>query len=264
MPNTFIDNRDAWLRMSDIDYLGQFVKAWLSFNAWYRSAYAEASDRRIINEIKWSLGGSLGNKIRPLLVGVSDESAQLRADIGLLHHRLENYEINEGKDLDKRRITLTQIYLKDNSPGKKAGTHWGYEFSVDRQSSGQVITEVKRTRDSWIPLNHVQLRYDLDNLEAQPAFQNDVPSSVQPRLRQVYIESAPRHFANLLEGTETPIACGAFSFRCGRDAIFAGVVEAIYLMRCTLFHGELAPTRDAIASYEPAYRLVRRFLDCIT
>lgn len=52
MANTFIDNRDAWLRMSDIDYLGQFVKSWLAFNAWYRSAYTETRDREIIEEIK--------------------------------------------------------------------------------------------------------------------------------------------------------------------------------------------------------------------
>jgi len=51
MPNMFIENRDAWLRMSDIDSLGQFVKSWLAFNAWYRSAYNEAQDSKIIHEI---------------------------------------------------------------------------------------------------------------------------------------------------------------------------------------------------------------------
>lgn len=51
MPNIFIENREAWLRMSDIDYVGQFVKAWLAFNAWYRSAYSETQDRKIINRI---------------------------------------------------------------------------------------------------------------------------------------------------------------------------------------------------------------------
>jgi hypothetical protein len=38
MPNSFIENREAWLRMTEIDYIAQFVKAWLAFNAWYRSA----------------------------------------------------------------------------------------------------------------------------------------------------------------------------------------------------------------------------------
>jgi len=66
MPNTFVDHRDAWLRMSDIDYLGQFVKSWLAFNAWYRSAYSETQDRKIINEMKWQANPVL-SKLRPML-----------------------------------------------------------------------------------------------------------------------------------------------------------------------------------------------------
>ena len=49
MPNTFIENREAWHRLSDIDYVGQFVKAWSAFNAWYRSPHSESQDRKIIN-----------------------------------------------------------------------------------------------------------------------------------------------------------------------------------------------------------------------
>jgi hypothetical protein len=45
--------------------------------------------------------------------------------------------------------------------------------------------------------------------------------------------------------------------------LFAGMVEVLYEMRCTLFHGELAPTKEAVVCYEPAFRLVRRFLDCV-
>jgi hypothetical protein len=52
-------------------------------------------------------------------------------------------------------------------------------------------------------------------------------------------------------------------FRCGKDVLFAGVAEVLYEMRCILFHGELAPTKEAVACYEPAFRLVRRFLDCV-
>jgi hypothetical protein len=64
MPNTFIDNRDRWLLLSEVDYLGQFVKAWLAFNAWYRSAYNEHRDRMIINEFKWQ-PNPIMNRMRP-------------------------------------------------------------------------------------------------------------------------------------------------------------------------------------------------------
>jgi hypothetical protein len=65
------------------------------------------------------------------------------------------------------------------------------------------------------------------------------------------------------EPDSDPLQCGAYIFECGRDALFAGAAEVLYEMRCTLFHGELAPTKDAVSCYEPAFRIVRRFLDCV-
>ena len=96
MPNTFTENRDRWLQMSEVDYLGQFVKAWLAFNAWYRSAYTETQDRKIIEEIKWN-PNPIAARFRPLLDHTSEEAEQFRTEIGLMHHRLERYELHYGK-----------------------------------------------------------------------------------------------------------------------------------------------------------------------
>jgi hypothetical protein len=85
--------------MSDIDYLGQFVKTWLAFNAWYRSAYTETHGRRILSEIKWQ-GNPVLSKLRPMLEANSEEAEQFRGEIGLLHNRLEGYEIHSGKGTD--------------------------------------------------------------------------------------------------------------------------------------------------------------------
>jgi hypothetical protein len=60
------------------------------------------------------------------------------------------------------------------------------------------------------------------------------------------------------------IKSGAYTFRCGKDALFVGTLEVVYQMRSTLFHGELVPTKDPVACYEPAFRIVRRFLECVT
>ena len=67
-----------------------------------------------------------------------------------------------------------------------------------------------------------------------------------------------------LDPNTREIKCGAYGFNCGKEALFAGVVETVYQMRCTLFHGELIPTKDAVSCYEPAFRIVRRFLECVT
>jgi hypothetical protein len=261
MPNTFAENRDRWMSLSEIDYLGQFVKAWLAFNAWYRNAYMETRDREIINEFKWNPNPVL-NKLRPLLLNDTEDAQQYRAEIGLLHHRLENYELHCGKGTEKQRITLTNIYLRDNPPITKTGLHWGYNFTVERQANKQVRIEVK-DRKGNIVLNHLQTHFDPTDLEAHGAFKI-LSTNIQGFLRQLYKQIAPQWVGNLTEGAETPIECGAHKFCCGRDALFAGVVEALYLMRCTLFHGELVPSKEAIACYEPAYRLVRRFIECVS
>jgi hypothetical protein len=128
MPNTFIENREAWLRMSDIDYVGQFVKAWLAFNAWYRSAYSENQDRKIIDEFKWQSNPVL-NTLRPKLEAQSDEAAQFRAEIGLLHQRLENFELLSGKT--KKRITLRNVFLREAAPCVRTEDRYGILFRVE-------------------------------------------------------------------------------------------------------------------------------------
>lgn len=262
MANIFIENRDQWLRMAEVDYLGHFVKAWLAFNAWYRSAYNSHSDRAIIDEIKWH-PNQIGNKLRPLLINISEDGAQFRAEIGLLHHRLENYELYCGKGTEKERITLTNIYLKENPLVTQSGLNRGYSFLVERMPNKQVRTEARK-RKGEIIFDCFQARFDLPDLEANPGFKNGLTVNMQAFLRQLYRKISPRLVEDLTSGTEREIKCGAHEFRCGRDSLFAGMVEAIYLMRCTLFHGELTPTKEATACYEPAYRLVRRFLDCVS
>lgn len=265
MANTFIDNRDAWLRMSDIDYLGQFVKTWLAFNAWYRSAYAETQDRKILNEIKWQSNPVL-SKLRPMLETESEEGEQLRSEIGLLHHRLEGYEIHSGKGSEKARITMRSVFLRENPPITKNEKCYGYSFRIERAANRHILVEVKGKMGSVV-LQHTQSGFDLAALQTRPDYQQLTPK-LQGFLRVLYAELSPVWICDLtthkdLDPNTRPIKCGAHEFRCGRDLLFAGLVETLYQMRCTLFHGELVPTKDAVACYEPAFRIVRRFLECV-
>ena len=266
MPNTFIENRDAWIRMADIDYVGQFVKAWLAFNAWYPSAYTESRDRKIINEIKWQPNPVL-SKLRPMLEVDSEEAEQFRSEIGLLHNRLDGYELHGGIGDHKKRITLCDVFLRENPPIVVAHTLRGYKFQIERQANKHVRVNVEHDKKARVVLQHSQSAFDLANLEAQPAF-GQLTLSQKGFLRQLYCQAAPHWFENLTtykdqDANTREIECGAYSFNCGKDALFAGVVEVVYQMRCTLFHGELAPTKKAVACYEPAFRLVRLFLECV-
>jgi hypothetical protein len=264
MPNTFIDNRDAWLRMSDIDYVGQFVKAWLAFNAWYRSAYTETQDRKIINEFKWQSNPVLSN-LRPKLDSTSDDAVQFRAEIALLHQRLDNYEIASGKDATKTRISFRKIFLRENTPAVEKDDRYGFLFEAELVAGRQVKAAVTKKTSGAALLTIPPSQYDIVTLKALPAFAAlSVPQ--QNVLLRVYSKVEPNWYCDLTshEDPDAPeITCGAYTFKCGRDALFAGTVEVLYLMRCTLFHGELAPTKEAVTCYEPAFRLVRRFLDCV-
>lgn len=265
MPNTFIENREAWLRMSDIDYVGQFVKAWLAFNAWYRSAYSETQDREIINEFKWQPNPVL-NALRPMLEAEGDEAVQFRSEIGLLHQRLENFELFSGKGI-KKQITLRNVFLRDNPPGLKEDDRYGILFRVELLANKHVAVNVTRRRDGTPLLCKPAEQYNPSALPATPGFQT-LSTPQKNVLLRLYAEASPLWYCELTT-YEDPVPssralqCGAFQFRCGRNLLFAGVVEVLYEMRCLLFHGELAPSKEAVACYEPAFRLVRRFLDCV-
>jgi hypothetical protein len=154
----------------------------------------------------------------------------------------------------------------------KAETLRGIAFKVERLANGQMKYEVLAKSGKFI-VQATQAEYDETVLQADNAFK---ALSVIQRgiLLQLYKEAAPRWVEDLTQYQDpsaglTPsgkskakeIVCGAYAFKCGKEALFAGLNEVIYLMRCTLFHGELVPTREASACYEPAFRIVRRFLE---
>jgi hypothetical protein len=73
----------------------------------------------------------------------------------------------------------------------------------------------------------------------------------------------PRPMTDLMSGSGGPISAGDVEFRCSDIQLFAGLIEIIYAMRNALLHGELQPHDQAFAAYEPAYRIVMRFLDTL-
>lgn len=248
--------------MSEIDYLGQFVKVWLAFNAWYRSAYSETQDRKIINELKWN-SSPVGSALRPLIGRQSEDAEQFRSDIGLLHHRLEHYEIYTGKDDAKQRITFRRVFLRDRVPKMEQESSWGFTISVERKNNGTVESIVRNRRNVTI-FQCQQAKYDVNELLALPAFK---ALSEKPRgcLRGIYERCSPKELIDLLaHRASAVIKCGSYSFYGTKEDLFAAVIEVIYLMRCHLFHGELSPTRQASECYEPAYRVIRRVINSVS
>ena len=261
MANIYIENRDRWEQLSEVDYLSAFTNAWLAFNAWYRNAYQEHQDRKIINSFK-NQPNVIRNKIIPLLTNQSEEGEQLRAIVGNLHNRIENYQIHSGKSTDKVRISLTNVYLRDSVATSQIVQHSGFTYQVI-PGGNQIETKVIN-RNNIDVFRHIQTKYDLGGIETQTDFVSKLNPSQQGRLKALYRLINPRFEANLLSMGQSDIVCGAHCFKSTPEDLFAGIVEIIYLMRCTLFHGELVPSREAANCYEPAYHLVRKFLQSIS
>jgi len=266
MPNAFLDARDRWMDLSAIDYLGHFVRAWLAFNAWYRSAHSQTQDRAIIEDIKWQ-PNSIRNGVLPLITTATTEGEEFRSNIGLLHQRLENYRLEVGKGNDKAPISFQRVFLKERAPLAQTLNYMSWRYEVrPGLAKGSVVSEVK-SRNGTTRFLLTQSRYDLMGLEGASEFATCLNANQQGQLRLLYIAFSPRLFADL---TNAPgvgsrlIATGGVNMMCSPENLFAGVVENVYLMRCALFHGELVPTKDATGCYEPAYRIVRRFLAAIT
>lgn len=266
MPNPYIENRQRWLDLSEIDYLGPFVKAWLAFNAWYRSVYTHTSDRQIIDELKWQ-PNAVRNKLVPLLISSSEEGEQLRSFIGVLHQRLENYQLHSGKGMEKKRITLKEVYLKKNDgfstqSVSRSGMSYRVEPNITRNP--MPITCTVTNRHGANVFNLVQPSYDLAALENDPDFINSLNARQQGYLKALYVNVNPLLVVDLTNRGHQTIEAGTYQFTCAPEELFAGVCEVIYLMRNSLFHGELVPTHEATACYEPAYHIVRSFIVSIS
>ena len=233
---------------------------------WHRNAYNEHQDRKIINAFKNEPNG-VRNKLVPLLTSASEEGEQFRAAIGSLHNRLENYQIHSGKGAEKERITLKNVYLRDNATTPPPITVSGYTYAVVRGGVGVPVKQMKSTvtrRNGEVAVNCVQADYDIRGLEADQPYREWINNTQRGLLRGLYLQASPRVVTDLTVGSNTPINCGAYRFTCTPEELFAGVVEVIYLMRCSFFHGELVPTREASACYEPAYLLIRKFLAAVS
>jgi hypothetical protein len=273
MPSAYKEHVRKWLELAEIDYIGPFVKAWLAFNAWYRSVYSHRTDRAILDDFRWQ-PNVVRNKLVPLLTDrpagrgdqafrPSEEAEQFRAHIGDLHHRLERYHVHSGHGGEWERITFTNVFLRARAVTQQTQRRNGWTYTVSPGTGNPTPLVVAVHRRNGSPaLNVNQARFDIGELQVEPAFQG-LSSDQQGTLLSVYRLMNPRLVVDLTSNGGTTVRCGAYDFGCAADDLFAGLCEVLYSMRCSLFHGELVPDPEAVACYEPAYRILRRFLSSI-
>lgn len=267
MPNEYIAHKEEWKALADIDYFGMFVKAYIPFNAWMNISYpALDSDRAKINAIKKD-PNPFRNKICALLNANNQEGNNFRGLIGELHNMLENHYLH---NLDKR-ISFTCVTLGKNPKNLHTEEHRGFEYRVQYGNGGNgntnMIVLIKNRAGNAI-VNIPQPDYNLEELRNHPDFIAIEQQERRERLINCYKQVEPYITKNFTTGFNIGderffYQCGNYKFAKEDENLAKGLIEIIYNMRNSLFHGELIPDKEANATYGAAYKIMRILIDAI-
>lgn len=247
-----------WKVQAQFDYIGPFVKAWAAFNAWFREKSGSWQDSGGIDYV-CSQDNLVKNTACPLIRGHSERGEAFRLKIAQLHDALEAYDLNKrDKEGNVTPIKFTSVCISkwDGAPARYESR--GVHYKVAKEHGRWVSTIVGQTGIEIFRFE--QDEWDNDVLENSRRFQN-LQGNKGPFLRQTYLKANPRPILNLLDGDGDPIQVGSHEFRCSAEDLFSALVVTIYDMRNCLLHGELNPNERALRCYEPAFWIIRDFLD---
>ena len=260
-----------WLERAEIDYIGPFVKAWASFNAWYRHASGTRKDFEGLRYVKHSVNPVRG-KIKPLLKAQqTDEHGNIRPDsedavqfkglVRNLHAALDNYHIEVLRDEVVERISFRAVNISNGARLPQSRTYRQHTYTVLKEH-GSLVSLVQRRNNGPVVERVEQASFNPIDLQAEIAYQR-LTQEQRAQLLGLYNLCNPRPFTDLLTGDNDPIVAGDVVFRCSDEQLFSGLIEIIYALRNALLHGELQPDEQAFEAYEQAYRIVMSFLNCL-
>jgi hypothetical protein len=262
-----------WLERAEIDYIGPFIKAWASINAWYRHTTSSRKDVDGLRYLKQQ-PNPVRNAIMPMIQPArkdgqgnwlrDDEAAhKFKLLIRDLHVCLDSYHIEVARDDDVlERISFRSIFLGRAAITPQTLDHNRMRYRVDKSNRiwKSTVCSIAKPTDSRAVIE--QALFDVDGLRIHFDF-IALSSTQQATLLALYQQCNPRPLTDLLSGPDDKITAGDIEFHCTDQQLFSALVEIIYGMRNALLHGELQPHELAFAAYEPAYRIVMRFLDCL-
>ena len=266
------ENARLWLERAEIDYIGPFVKAWASFNAWYREASGQRMDSDGLRYVKQQ-ANPVRSAIMPLVQPVQNdgsgnplpdgEAAQkFKLLIRDLHVCLDTFHIEVTKNDVLERISFRTVYLGRVANIPQSLDYMQMRYRVDKVNRQWKSTICSIANPADVRADIDQAEYDVAGLQAHQHFYG-LSQNQRSRLLGLYQQCNPRPLTDLFAGDGDRIAAGDVDFRCTDQELFSAVIEVVYAMRNVLVHGELQPHEQAFAAYEPAYRIVMKFLDAL-
>lgn len=247
-----------WIRKIDIDidYYSAFIKAWIAFNSWYRSEYKERTDREIIEKLK-SENNRFKGYIETLLDrnNNSDEAINFKININNLQIALVNAAIvTQERGGINQQISFSEIAInnpKNISEGDYRATH--YKIQRIRQ---KITTLVHKKNDpTTIYFQFEQEKYDETALDVHADFLR-LGMEQQGQCKAFYKEIRPY----VIESVLTKDRDNNVVFIAERSKVSRGIIEVLYLLRCSLMHGEVTPDNNSLEVYKYAYNILSSIL----
>jgi len=263
MTSLYTENSEKWKSLASVDYFTQFIKAWIPFNAWYKSYYTTLdTDRKAIDWLKTN-SNKFRNKLISLLKDQGNDGISFRSRIAELHVELERKHIfNKGDRITFERIVIERNPLEQNNFLRNNCTYKAFRNITGRSSKEVDVFVIGRggvvkfsyTQSNW---------FDIDDLIAHPDFIN-LSQTQQNNLKACYEAINPSKPVNLLSSDlNNCIQMGNLHFINDPERLCKGIIEILYKLRNVLFHGEIVPDSDTNKVYEPAYQILYALIQAL-
>ena len=248
---SYIGNEQQWKQLIEVDWLGQYVKAWIAFNAWYRNSFSLRDDREIIDEIK-NDGGNICSKIENNLSGNSSVQQSFQSAVADLHRSLSETVIKSKN----RQISFQAIEdYKHAKPIKERKNNVLYKIKINRDGKQRLVT-VKNSNGTKIYYDTINKGQEGNNFESQNS--SRLSEAQKRTLRGFLEESTPIH--NLLDYGSDPLEVGPYNFINETNLIGRAIIEILYQLRNALFHGDITPDLESQRVYQPAYLILKSLI----
>ena len=255
------ENVQEWIKLIEVDWLGQYAKTWMAFNSWYRSQFGtEKNDGKIIEKIK-NDKKEICSTIASFLDSSGATEKAFQSNIAELHNSLVQTNIESNS----KKISFETIedyqYTKDT---KSIEENWsGITYKIIINVGGkQRIVKVENSSGENV-FDKIITKEEEQVFQCEKWFEKLLDSGwfeklspTQRNYLRAYLEvSSPVH--NLLASDPNPTEIGLFKFTSDKTLIARALIEILYQLRNSLFHGELIPTPEVQKAYEPAYLILK-------
>ena len=240
----------------DIDFYSAFIKAWIAFNAWYRSDYKERTDREIIEKLK-----SDNNRFKGYIETLLDTNNNTDSAI-LFKKHLDNLQaalvsaaiVTQERMGVNKQISFSEIAI--NNPKSIAeGDYRATHYKIQRIKQKVTTLVHRKSNSSDVYFKFDQDRYDETELDAHADFLG-LSTEQQGQCKAFYKEVCPYVIESVLKkDRENNIV-----FIDERSKVSRGVIEVLYLLRCSLMHGEVVPDNNSAEVYKYAYYILAAIL----